>query len=123
MRLIRSQPSDDLETQTLHETQFEELVRNETLTRGYARPKSLVNSADVFVRAMPVVRRRHALVVALEVDRCRVSVFILVMVLIGLAVGTGVAVIEKDLGLGAEVGGVVFGLVAVLQGTTILMYM
>jgi hypothetical protein len=122
-----------LEIQALHETLFEKLVRNDILTRGYARPSALVDSADIFIRVLPSFREkpdsdvaspheRHALVVALEVDRCRVSLFVLITVLLGAAIGAGIGVVKKDIGLGAEIGGAVFGFVAVLQGTMILMY-
>jgi hypothetical protein len=117
----------------LHETQFEDLTRNETLTRGYPRPRSLVDSADIFDRVLPSFRKRpeeglsplrerHALVVALEVDRSRISLFILMMALIGFAVGAGIGIVKRDLGLGAEIGGAVFSLVTVLQGMVFLMY-
>jgi hypothetical protein len=117
----------------LHETQFEDLTRNETLTRGYSRPNSLADSADLFDRVLPPFHERqedgistscerHALVVALEVDRSRMSMFILMMALIGFAVGAGIAVIERDVGLGAEIGGAIFSLVTVLQGMVFLMY-
>lgn len=122
-----------MEAQTLHETQFEELVRNEFLTRGYARPQSLVDSADVFVRALPsfcegsdeeasIPREQHALDVALEIDKGRVSIFMLLMAVLGFAVGTAVSIAKGDLGLGAEIGGAVFGFVAVFQGAMIFMY-
>ena len=122
-----------MELQTLHETLFEKLVRNDILTRGYARPSALVDSADIFVRALPsfrekpdmdaaIPRERHALVVALEVDRCRVSIFILVTALFRIAIGAGIGIVKKDVGLGAEIGAAVFGFVAVLQGAMILMY-
>jgi hypothetical protein len=116
----------------LHETQFEELARNETLTRGYARPSSLEDSADMFDRVLPSfrersedglpLRERNALVVALEVDRCRISLFILMMALIGFAVGAGMSIIKKDIGLGAEMGGAIFSFVTVFQGMVFLMY-
>lgn len=67
-------------------------------------------------------RERHVLVVALEVDKSRISGFILLVAVLGFALGIIVSIVKKDLGLGAEVGGAVFGLVAVLQGTMILMY-
>jgi hypothetical protein len=113
----------------LHETQFENLARNETLTRGYARPNALVDSKDMFVRVLPSFhevpggkvsssRERHALVVALEIDLRRVSLFILTTMLLGTAIGAGVAIVENDLGLGAEIGGAVFGFAAVM----IMMY-
>jgi hypothetical protein len=131
--LTGRQPPDDLEIQTLHETVFEELVRNEALTRGYARPSALVDSADMFVRVLPSFREmpnngianlseRRALVVALEVDRCRVSLFILIMALSGIVVGASVGIAKGDVGLGAEIGGAAFTFVTVLQGTMILMY-
>lgn len=93
----------------------------------------MVDSADVFTRALPsfcgvlgegasIARERYALVVALEVDRFRVSIFMLLMAFLGFAVGTAVSVVKKDLGLGAEVGAAVFGLIAVFQGTMIFMY-
>jgi hypothetical protein len=50
------------------------------------------------------------------------SMFILMMALIGFAVGAGIAVIERDVGLGAEIGGAIFSLVTVLQGMVFLMY-
>jgi hypothetical protein len=112
----------------LHETQFEDLARNETLTRGYVRPSSLVDSADMFDRVLPSFRerpeegKRHALVVALEVDRCRVSLVILMMAFIGFAVGASISIIKRDIGLGAEIGSALFGLVTVLQGMVFLMY-
>ena len=65
---------------------------------------------------------RHVLVVALEVDRSRMSLFILMMTLIGFAVGASISIIKRDLGLGAEIGGAVFSLVTVLQGMMFLMY-
>ena len=131
--LTGRQPPNDLEIQTLHETVFEKLVKNEALTRGYARPSALVDSADMFVRVLPSFRERpdeevatscerHALVVALEVDRCRVALFILITVLVSLVVGVSIGIVREDIGLGAEIGGAVFALVAVLQGTMILMY-
>jgi hypothetical protein len=131
--LTGRQPPNDLEVQTLHETVFEELVRNEALTRGYARPSALVDSEDMFVRVLPSFREtpdngvattseRHALVVALEVDRCRVSIFILITALSGIIVGASIGIAKGDVGLGAEVGGAVFTLATVLQGTMILMY-
>lgn len=93
----------------------------------------MVDSADVFTRALPsfcrapgegtsIARERYALVVALEVDRFHVSIFMLLLAVLGLAVGTAVSIVKKDLGLGAEVGAAVFGLVAVFQGTMIFMY-
>jgi hypothetical protein len=117
----------------LHETQFENLARNETLTRGYARPNSLVDSKDMFVRILPSFheipdgkgtssRERHALVVALEIDLRRVSLFILTTMLLGTAIGAGVAIVKNDLGLGAEIGSAIFGFAAVLQGMMIMMY-
>jgi hypothetical protein len=131
--LTGRQPPNDLEVQTLHETVFEELVRNEALTRGYARPSALVDSEDMFVRVLPSFREtpdngvattseRHALVVALEVDRCRVSIFILITALSGIIVGASIGIAKGDVALGAEVGGAVFTLATVLQGTMILMY-
>lgn len=65
---------------------------------------------------------RYALVVALEVDRCRVSLFILMMAFLGFAIGAGVCIVTGDLGLGAEVGGAFLGLVTVLEGVMFLMY-
>jgi hypothetical protein len=122
-----------LEAQILHETQFENLARNETLTRGYARPTSLVDSSDMFVRVLPSFREtpdgkgpypceRHALVIGLEIDLRRVALFVLVAMLLGMAFGAGVAIVKNDIGLGAEIGGAIFGLVAVLQGMMIMMY-
>ena len=67
-------------------------------------------------------RERHALVVALETDLCRLSMFILVAMLLGIALGAGVAIAEDDIGLGAEMGGAIFGFVAVLQGMMVMMY-
>lgn len=127
------QPPNDLEIQTLHETVFEELVRNDALTRGYARPSALVDSADMFIRVLPSFREipdkgvatsceRHALVVALEVDRCRVSLFIFITALCGIIVGASIGIATRDIGLGAEIGGAIFTFVTVLQGTMILMY-
>jgi hypothetical protein len=112
----------------LHETQFEDLARSETLTRGYARPSSLVDSADMFDRVLPSFRerpeegQRHALVVALEVDRCRMSLVILMMAFIGFAVGASISIVKRDIGLGAEIGSALFGLVTVLQGMVFLVY-
>ena len=131
--LTGRQPPNDLEIQTLHETVFEGLVRNEALTRGYARPGALVDSADMFVRALPSFRERpdkgaapsterHALVVALEVDRYQVSLFILTTALSGIVVGASIGIVKGDAGLGAEIGGAVFTLVTVLQGMMIMMY-
>lgn len=54
------QPPSDLEIQSSRETVFEQLVRNDTLTRGYARPSALVDSADMFVRVLPSFRERPA---------------------------------------------------------------
>ena len=127
------QPPNDLEIQTLHETVFEELVRNDALTRGYARPSALVDSADMFIRVLPSFREipdkgvatsceRHALVVALEVDRCRVSLFVLITALSGIVVGASIGIVKGNVGLGAEIGGAIFTFVTVLQGTMILMY-
>lgn len=124
---------NDIEAQTFRETQFEGFVRSEILTRGYARPNSLVDSPDVFACTLLsscevlsdgvlMPRERHVLVVALEVDKSRISGFILLVAVLGFALGIIVSIVKKDLGLGAEVGGAVFGLVAVLQGTMILMY-
>ena len=67
-------------------------------------------------------RERYALVVALETDPCRVAMFILMTMLLGIALGAGVAISENDIGLGVEMGGATFGLVAVLQGMMIMMY-
>ena len=131
--LTGRQPLNDLEIQSLHETVFEALVRNEALTRGYARPSALVDSADMFVRVLPSFRERPeegvaasserpALVVALEVDRCRVSLFIFMTALSGIIVGASIGIKTRDIGLGAEIGGAVFTFVTVLQGTMILMY-
>ena len=122
-----------MEIQSPHETVFENLVRNDTLTRGYARPSALVDSADMFVRVLPSFRERpaegvktfserQALVVALEVDRCRVSLFIFMTALSGIIVGASIGIKTRDIGLGAEIGGAVFTFVTVLQGTMILMY-
>jgi hypothetical protein len=122
-----------LEAQSLHETQFEDLARSETLTRGYARPSTLVDSADIFDRVLPsfreipvdeisTLRERHALVVALEVDRSRMSLFILMMAVVGFAVGLSISIFKRDVGLGAEIGSAVFGFVTVLQGMVFLMY-
>lgn len=124
---------NDMEAQNLHETQFEDLTRSEILTRGYAKPNSLVDSPDVLActslsscevmgDGVLIPRERHVLVVALEVDKSRISGFILLVAVLGFAVGIVVSIVKKDLGLGAEVGGAVFGLVAVLQGAMILMY-
>lgn len=131
--LTGRQPPNDLEIQSLHETVFEALVRNEALTRGYARPSALVDSADMFVRVLPSFRERpeegvaasserHALVVALEVDRCRVSLFVFIIALFGIVVGVSIGVVKEDSGLGSEIGGAIFTFVTVLQGTMILMY-
>jgi hypothetical protein len=127
------QPPNDLEAQILHETQFEKLVRNETLTRGYARPTSLVDSSDMFVRVLPSFREtpdgkgsspceRHALVVGLEIDLRRVALFVLMTMLLGIALGAGIAIVKHDIGLGAEIGGAIFSFMAVLQGMMIMMY-
>jgi hypothetical protein len=67
-------------------------------------------------------RERHALVVALEVDMFRMSLFILMMALLGFAVGASVSIVKRDIGLGAEIGSALFGLVTVLQGMVFLMY-
>lgn len=48
--------------------------------------------------------------------------FILVMMLLGTALGAGVAIAENDIGLGAEMGGAIIGFVAVLQGMMVMMY-
>lgn len=61
------------------------------------------------------------MVVALEVDRCGVSLFILITALSGIIVGASIGIKTRDIGLGAEIGGAVFTFAAVLQGTTILM--
>lgn len=60
--------------------------------------------------------------IALEIDLRRVSLFILTTMLLGMALGTSVAIVKNDIGLGAEIGGALFGLVAVLQGMMIMMY-
>jgi hypothetical protein len=68
------------------------------------------------------LRERHALVVALEVDRSRMSLLILMMALIGFAVGAGISIVKRDAGLGAAIGGALFSLITVLQGMVFLMY-
>lgn len=65
---------------------------------------------------------RYALVVALEVDRHRIALFILLMAFVGLIGGVLVAVLRHDWGLGAGIGGAMFGFVAVLEGALVLMY-
>lgn len=132
--LTVKQPLKDLEAQSLRETQFESLVKNETLTRGYERPSSLVDSADMFTRALPSFQvklgtgkpassERHALVVALEFDKSRFSVIILFVAMLGLVMGCGIGAATRDWELGAGIGGSLFAFVAVLQGTMILMYL
>lgn len=121
-----------MEAQCPHETQFECLVKNEPLSRGYARPTSLVDSADIFTRALPsfpsrpevggMQGERHALVVALEVDKRRVAVLVFSMVVLGCLIGVTVALTKHNIGLGAGIGAATFGFVAVLQGMMVWLY-
>lgn len=62
------------------------------------------------------------MVVGLEIDLRRVALFILMTMLLGIALGASIAIVKHDIGLGAEIGGAIFGLVAVLQGMMIMMY-
>lgn len=66
---------------------------------------------------------RHALVVGLELDKSRLSVFILVVASLGFVLGCGVAAATNNWELGAGIGGSFFAFVAVLQGTMVLMYL
>ena len=103
------------------------------MTRGYARPSSLVDSADIFARVLPPFeqenrvgkfahRQRHALVVGLEVDKSRIAMLILVLAFLGSLTGIVVALVARDPCLGAEIGAAAFAFVAVLQGAMVLMY-
>ena len=108
------------------------LVKNELLSRSYAKPDTLVDSADIFTRALPsfaskstagaFLGQRHALVVALEVDKHRVAVLILLMGSLGYLIGGGVALMMHNLELGACIGAATFGLVASFQGMIVWSY-
>jgi hypothetical protein len=107
--------------------QPERLVKDETLSKGFANPKSLPDSAVLHaLEAYPALEAsgsgRYALVVAFEFDKGRIFLFVFFIALLGLGVGVLVAVLQDDWNVGAFIGGSVFAFVALLQGALVSMY-
>ena len=103
------------------------------LTRGYARPSSLGDSADIFTRVLPsldpgragessIQSGRQVLVVGLEADQRRIAWLILIGAFLGLIVGVTVGIVSEDARIGAGVGGAAFGAIAIFEGAMVLMY-
>lgn len=108
-----------------HKTQFSALIRNEVLTRGFAKPSTLADEADFFNRdatfdvrpaTADAVSDRHVLVVLFETDRQRLLCYLAVTLLVALGAGLLVGGLTKSIATGAEMCGCLVGLVAALVG-------
>jgi hypothetical protein len=98
---------------------------NDVLTRGYARPTSLAQQANLFNRfsAPECAGQPHdVLVVGYELNKARVCYLLFAIALLGAMIGIAVGLATRSAEWGGIVGADVFGLIAVVQFALLFEY-
>lgn len=108
-------------------SKHQHLVKNQSLSNGFINPKCLADSAVVQALEAHSAHEtsgsgRHALVVAFELDKARMFLYMFLIALLGLGTGVLVGVLHNNWDLGAFIGGSVFAFVAMLQGAVVSLY-
>jgi hypothetical protein len=110
-----------------HEIQFEALVRNGVLTKGFRRPGSLADETWCFERLLSCkianvrtpMQHEHVVFIGVESDRARLACCFVVWAVLALVIGTAVAFATHKIGTGAAVGGGLLGFVAFVQAACV----
>lgn len=123
-RVIQSIPR----TKSLfHEAQFEALVRNDILTKGFRRPSCLADETWCFERLLSCkttgarmpMQHEHVVFIGMESDRARLACYFVAWAILALVIGTAVAFATHKIVTGAAVGGGLLGFVAVVQAACV----
>ena len=110
-----------------HETQFEALIRNDVLTKGFRRPSSLADETWCFERLLSCktadlrvpMQHEHVVFIGMESDRARLACCFVAWAVLALVIGAAVAGATHKLVTGAAVGGGLLGFVAVVQAACV----
>lgn len=123
-RVIQSTPRTE---SLFHEAQFEALIRNDVLTKGFRRPSSLADETGCFERLLSCkavdtrgsVQHEHVVFIGMESDRARLACYFVAWAVLALVIGTAVAFATHKVVTGAAVGGGLLGFVAVVQAACV----